>query len=534
MHMSCTGFSCTRGEGCEKAGDAKPLNRADLHLISPANLHMYRLRLLSLSLLLFAACGDDPVADSSDDTDVGSDAIGAGPDAAPDVGLLDDALVEPDGETAAAIAGRCDYANPFGGSPECKQYDGEGWTVDDAIADCEGLPAQSGTVFTEALRCELESELGLCLLDEGEPFASTLTIGGNNPSQCAISVVGCETFGSGRFEPSPLCSDTDPVVEPPTPTATGFVQPYLDCRPPLPGEPAGESDGEVCTQVLISACTEPGRRFEDYASCEDVLTQRPYYGYGTPVEENPDDPRLQDDEYMGELEWLTDQVEACACVCCHAEDIAPSGPSGWNIDAGALWIDSVPDAGLAMLAGLVDSDAFGAYPPEENNGFDRSITGLPTTDVDRMQTFLVAEYLRRGNEETDADGIAPFGGPLYQQSLYEPEACVNGDGFDAEGRIQWPAGAARYLYVMAEGSANPGVPPNRDLPPGTLWRVDVPNDRLPMGPGVAYGEVPDGAFQRFPFEMPPEALQPGENYYIYALADVGLPILRCVSTYLAD
>ena len=286
----------------------------------------------------------------------------------------------------------------------------------------------------------------------------------------------------------------------------------------------------MCTWNLISACTEPGRRFADYASCDVVVTQRPYYAYPVEYDTPDDDPRLQDEEYMAEMAWVTEQTEACACICCHSVEDAPSGSSGWYVEAGPLWIDIVDDDALAMLAGLVDSTAFGAFPPEENNGFDRMTTGLPTTDIERMQTFLVEEYLRRGNTLEDAERYPAFGGPLYTQALYEPEACTGTRGIGADGTIDWGSSAVRYVYVLEEDSANPGVPPNLDLPDGTIWRIDVGASDDPIEGPIQYGQVPDGAKQSWPVDGEPQALEPGKTYYAYVLLDVGVPVLRCLST----
>jgi hypothetical protein len=133
------------------------------------------------------------------------------------------------------------------------------------------------------------------------------------------------------------------------------------CTEPLAGEPAGASDGDVCTWEAISACTEPGREYTDYASCDPVFTQRPYGPYEVAVPSTEDDPRIDDAAYMAELAWVTDEVKACACTCCHSSETAPDGPAGWYIEAGPLWIDTLDDDGLAMLAGWVDSTAFGAF-----------------------------------------------------------------------------------------------------------------------------------------------------------------------------
>ena len=251
------------------------------------------------------------------------------------------------------------------------------------------------------------------------------------------------------------------------------MQPYRDCREPLPGEPAGRSDGEVCTWVLISGCTEEGRRFADYASCEDVRTQRPYYGAPEAPETAPDDPRLEDEAYMAELAWAKTQVQAAACACCHTQDLPPDGPSWWSLDAEPIWIDSVRDSGLAMMTGLAGSDALGAFPAEENNGFDRTTLGLPTNDIPRMQAFLLGEWARRGYTVEDADQFEDFGGPILDQLLYEPESCEGTEGVAADGTMTWAGGDARYAYI----------------------------------------------------------LEPGQTYTIYVLRDIGFPITRCLFDY---
>ena len=96
---------------------------------------------------------------------------------------------------------------------------------------------------------------------------------------------------------------------------------------------------------------------------------------------------------------------------------------------------------------------------ETNNGFDRTVTGLPTTDVDRMVTFFEGELARRGADRADFDGSTPIGGPLYTQAAFEPEACTNNAGIGADGTITG-LGVARYVLVLSAGSPNPGVPPN--------------------------------------------------------------------------
>ena len=182
-----------------------------------------------------------------------------------------------------------------------------------------------------------------------------------------------------------------------------------------------------------------------------------------------------------------------------------------------------------MFAGYIDSSALGAYPPEDNNGFDRERTAMPSTDPERMVAFWQAEMDRRGLTADDMSDEPPVGANLLDQVTYELPDCEPGDGIDADGVITWSRDFdVRYLYVLEEGSDNPGLPPNFDMPEGILWRIDVPHDNAPMVSGVTYGSAPAGVNQIVPAEGAPVELVPGQRYNLYALYDVALPIARCV------
>ncbi len=261
-----------------------------------------------------------------------------------------------------------------------------------------------------------------------------------------------------------------------------------------------------------------------------MRTQRPYYPYpaGQP---RGNDARLQNPTYAAELAWVRSQVEASACVCCHSRRATPEGPSNWYLEAPGNWIDSFYDTGLALGAGWIDSRALGAYPASENNGFARTTSGIPSTDPARMARFFEQELAHRGRTRASFANATPFGGPIYDQLVYAPSRCTNGEGVRNDQTIQWTGGAARYLYVLDQGSENPGVPPNLDLPMGTRWRLDIPPTGTPMASGIRYGQVPTGATQRFPANGAPAALVPGATYYLYVLADVGVPLTRCLFTF---
>lgn len=479
---------------------------------------------LALALVAITACGDtDSAAADTDGTDDGAqDGDVDGDDGQPADGGSDGDT----GGGAASAVGRCEYVSPFTQGAECRQYFGDGWDEASLQDECGGLSGE----LVMGSRCDEDGTLGTCLLNDDPERTIEILAYGDDAGSCSTQAVGCESFGGGTWEPSGVCRGTD---DPPPPTGGNvFIQPTLVCRDAIAGEPEGLTDGQVCTWEAISGCTEEGRRFSDYASCDNVLTQRPYYPAPAASEPAEPDPRLEDEAYAAELSWVADQVAASACVCCHSTNEAPNGPSNWYLEAPGNWMDSFYDSGLAMSAGWVDSTAFGAYPSQDNNGFHRDVVGLPSTDPERMIAFFVGELEHRGLTPDDFTDTKPFGGPLYDQLIYEPEACAEGEGVFTDGSVRWQGGAARYVYVLEAGSDNPTVPPNLDLPEGTLWRIDVPSDGTPISAGdVTYGQIPAGTSQRIPQDGTPPALTEGTEYYLYVTADVGIPMTRCTFRY---
>jgi len=422
----------------------------------------------------------------------------------------------------------CRYENLFSGAVECKDYSGSGWTEELASDECAG---QQSASFSQE-RCSRAEILGVCYIDEGAEREVAITFPGESAGACQLTATGCVRFARGRFEPSELCEGQFTPVEPPVEEIGAIFEPFeLLCVPPADGQPGLSEGEEVCTWRAIGGCTEPGRSFKDYASCEPVLTQRPYApapasGYETPA----DDPIREDPAFIEEVEWVRSEAQACGCVCCHAESEAPRGAAVWDTDKEGLWTDDFTGRGLAMAAGWLDTSVLGAFPAAENNGFDRSLTALPSTDPARMIAFFEGELARRGYTRDDFDAESPIGGPLYSQRVFEPSDCANGEGVSATGELSWVGGEARYVYVLRAGSDNPSTPPNLDLPEGTLWRVDVDFTDPPIADGLIYGAALTGARQAFPVSGSPEALVEGERYYLYVLRDIGQPITRCLFT----
>lgn len=427
------------------------------------------------------------------------------------------------------VVGHCTYTNKFSNLEECRDYLGE-WTDQQATADCK----DQGSTVVLGSACGIEERLGYCFLegDQSEQW-TRITFPGVNAEKCASMQRGCELFGGGVFDPAPVCGGK--VVDLGDTGLPTFQQPVLTCKDPKAGEAPGQSEGgKVCTWEMISGATEPGRSFSDYASCDRVRTQRPYYPVPPAPDAEREDPRMQDPAYAAEVSWVKSQIEATACVCCHSTR-APKGPSNWYVESPGNFINSFNPRGLAMGAGWINTVGFGAYRPEQNNGFSRASPERPndsifvTTDPARMARFFEAELLRRGYTREDYATQPYGGGPLDEQRFFRPGACENGEGIAADGTLNWRGGKARYVYVLEQEATSPTVPPNLDLPEGTLWRLDVPSDGTPVESGsVRYGVVPAGMTQRFPASGSPTALTSGKTYYLYVLADIIVPVTRCL------
>lgn len=437
-------------------------------------------------------------------------------------------------EVPETIAGHCAYTSRFTDLPECNEYLGDSWTGEAMREDCDG----AGGTLVEGSACDPNGTLGACVLEGGTQQARRAYVVTTDTDECKTNERGCELFGGGAWVAGSLCGGAD--LPEPENDGPVFLPPTKTCKAPLPGEPAGQSDnGEVCTWNMISGSTEEGRKFKDYASCDTVRTQRPYYPVNANMERlGQPDARLEDTEYVKELDWVKSQIESSACVCCHSSEIAPEGPSNWYIEAPGNFMDSFFDSGLAMGANYVPSRELGAYPPEENNGFDRLRSGFPSTDPERMVRFFESELAHRGKQREDFEGRPYTAGPLGAQLDYEPRACEEGEGVaSGDGVITWRGGPARYLYVLRQGSENPGVPPNLDRPEGTLWRVDVAPDGDVLRSGeLVYGSLDSsqrGVSQSVPEGggAQPAPLMSGETYYLYVLADIAIPITRCLFTY---
>ncbi len=432
------------------------------------------------------------------------------------------------------VFGHCVYENPFAGQEECKELRGSGWDQESAEASC----ADSDATLKEG-PCPYDEPTGACVMPTDDPAQVTQLV--MPLGECASNERGCELFGGGTFVPGPACGGDD-GEDPPDPSDAWdpdnyYVPEVLVCSEPLAGEPAGSGpDGQVCQWAQMSGCTEPGRRFEDYVSCEDIRTQRPYVAVPPNDTQPVDDPRMQDPVYAADVAWAKEQLDSCACVCCHKASAAPGGASIFDTEFPGNFLNSFTDWGLAFGANAFDSSLLGNYAPEQNNGFTRSLAGMPSTDPARMQAIFQRELEYRGSTMEAWADVTPQPDIFYRQYTYEAGPCENGEGVAADGSIHWRGGRARYLYVLEDTASNPMLPPNMDKPAGTLWRVDTIPPAVPLKTGeTTYGAVGAGHEQEVPAAgSAPTPLVEGRQYKIWALADIGVPMTRCIFTFPVD
>lgn len=286
----------------------------------------------------------------------------------------------------------CVYTGAFSEQEECREYHGAGWAEAGARVECDD---QGGVLASGS--CAEPATLGTCVIPAGEAQWIHVIGAGDDTATCSTLKQVCETFASGDFEIAPACEGkTD---EPPPPLEDPSAE--LVCRDPVAGEPAGQGEGgQVCTWQALAGCTEPGRNFADYAACGPLYPVRGYYP-APPAPETEPDPRMQDPEYAAAVAWVKAQIEACSCVCCHQKSKTPAGAAIWDTEFDGNFINSFSPWGLAFMAGFVDSSILGSIATDENNGFSRDITGMPTTDIDRVVEFFTAELEHRGYTPED-------------------------------------------------------------------------------------------------------------------------------------
>jgi hypothetical protein len=427
------------------------------------------------------------------------------------------------------VVGRCEYTGQFSKLTECKDYLGA-WTFEASQRECADLKG----VFEGGILCQPAEFLGACLFATAPEQARTYIVS-NNTAKCGSARTGCETFGGGYWDVSPLCggaNDELVVLE------NAWTRPERVCLTPKAGEPPGSSpNGQVCLWQGIHGATENGRSYRDDASCDRSRSGRPYYQRPADPRYDQPDPRRSDPAYLAEEAWVRSQINATACVCCHAK-ASPNGESAiFDIDRPGSLANQLTDRGIGQASGLLSSIPLGAWPADQNNGFSKSDLEHPadsvflSTDPARMKTFWSRELAHRGLTLADFDGVPDGFGPLSEQYGFRPEACTGSERIAADGTLFWGKCRARYVYVLEAAARAPTVFPNLDVPVGTVWKLDVPATGAPLVSGtVQYGVAPEGTQQAVPAAGAPAALESGKQYFLYVTADQMLPITRCLVT----
>ena len=299
-----------------------------------------------------------------------------------------------------------------------------------------------------------------------------------------------------------------------------YIMPYQTCT------------DDWCFWDANGGAVPPGERFLDYGNCAVVRTQG--MPWTSPVHPpSTSDPRLEDPAFVEELAWVTEQVEATACSCCHDSD--STSASVFDFSQGPVWISSMTNRGVMMGAGIVNTDVLGAFAPEDNHGYDRYTSVFPTTDVERLTRFFLNELEYREVPQEEIDSVPPLTGPQAENRDRETTPCDPGVGVDSQGAIHWNVGGARYAWVMETTAVNPGSPANLHLPEGTLWHGLVHHEDPALESGqFMVSTDPAGARQLYPDPATTEApaLVEGQEYKLSLMRDHGFPLkANCIFTY---
>ena len=124
-------------------------------------------------------------------------------------------------------------------------------------------------------------------------------------------------MAAGQLSGASACEARAPVAESNNESALSrAVQPFEYLARHHHGS-VGATDGDVCTWQAIGGYTEPGRKFWDYAACEPVLTQRPYYPVPPSAYQTPEDVDHQDEVFLAELEWQKTRRSLWMCMLPH-------------------------------------------------------------------------------------------------------------------------------------------------------------------------------------------------------------------------
>ncbi len=310
-------------------------------------------------------------------------------------------------------------------------------------------------------------------------------------------------------------------------TAVPFLWPEQVCveADDVPEGAELSAEGELCVWDSFSGNVPQDMRFTDVLTCDRAFTQGPPWFAPPGRVHESDSALLKDADYAADLDWVSAQVSASGCACCHDSSAGSGNTSGFDVSAPGIWTDSMTNAQLAMAAGMFPEHLlFGHYDASVNHGFDRTQTLFASTDPDRMRAFFEAELARRDGSEADiAEAQAQFDA-LFGRLFEDVYDCIDPYEGIVEGVATWNGDGVRQLYILEEDAATPGFPPNLHLPEGTVWAIFVEPDAAPLASGtVTPGVVPKGAWQAWPPDGTAPLLTEGRTYRLYAAPDVMIP-----------
>lgn len=143
-------------------------------------------------------------------------------------------------------------------------------------------------------------------------------------------------------------------------------------------EGAADSAAEVLEIPGHNECLPVGERFNDEV-CIAVVEEQgrvPTESWNkAPVQATEDDPRLSDPEYQ----WVTGEIDRCACRCCHTTGLGGAGVHAWDLSFAPVWVDSASSWSLQVMGGWTEE-------------YEQT---LPASDIERLRVWIRGEWARR-------------------------------------------------------------------------------------------------------------------------------------------
>ena len=291
----------------------------------------------------------------------------------------------------------------------------------------------------------------------------------------------------------------------------------------------------VCVWNSPTAAAPEGVYFNEIGACDHVFTQAPSWFVEPKREYASDRTLLEDETFITELHWARDQISSSGCGCCHSSNIGSEHASGWDAGAPEVWTDTLSNARLYLLSGMIEEhQSFGEFNPDENHGFTRSEVMQPSSDPERLRAFFLSEFERRGGSEEDKMEAQQQMDSLFSRKEEESRECIQPFEGLIDGKFVWnDEQTSRQVYIQEIESELPGFPPNLDRPAGTVWAFRMPADQAEGFPSgtIELGVLPEKAIQLVPQDGSAPQFESGKTYRFFVTPDVMLlRLANCVFT----